>query len=211
MTSTTSTALLYSRTSWFWWLDHPWLISDTFLLETVEASLCYFFVNWFMKLKCPNLLKSLGTLIQENYQSFYPSEPSRILRFDMRHPVASALECCAKKLNTGSFKTLPSTRTPKCETCQLRLIFNFAQPAYFCKASLNTRTHKYETCKLRLIFNFAVPAYFCKTSFWMGKKYSVWKKHECVLALNRIKKILKLHLNFQTSIFEKNIEVVHIR
>ena len=34
---------------------------STFLLEAVEASQCYFFVNWFMKLKCPNLLKSLGT------------------------------------------------------------------------------------------------------------------------------------------------------
>ena len=28
-----------------------------------------------MKLKWPLLLKPLGTIIQENYQSFYPSEP----------------------------------------------------------------------------------------------------------------------------------------
>ena len=40
-----------------------------------------------MKLKCPNLLKPLDTIIQENYQPFYPSEPFRITRFQMRHPV----------------------------------------------------------------------------------------------------------------------------
>ena len=32
-----------------------------FLLEAVEASWCYFLKNWLMKLKCPNLLKPLGT------------------------------------------------------------------------------------------------------------------------------------------------------
>ena len=40
-----------------------------------------------MKLKCPNLLKPLETIIQENYQPFYPSEPIRFTRFQMRHPV----------------------------------------------------------------------------------------------------------------------------
>ena len=41
-----------------------------------------------MKLnKCPNLLKPLATIIQENYQRLYPSEPFRITRFQMRHPV----------------------------------------------------------------------------------------------------------------------------
>ena len=40
-----------------------------------------------MKLKCPNFLKPLDTIIQENYQHFYPTEPFRILRFQMRHPV----------------------------------------------------------------------------------------------------------------------------
>ena len=58
-----------------------------FLSEVAEASIFYFFKNWLMKLKCPNLLKPLDTIIQENYQPFYPSEPFRILRFQMRHPV----------------------------------------------------------------------------------------------------------------------------
>ena len=62
-----------------------------FLSEAVEDSRCYFFEKWLMKLKCPNLLKPLGTLIQENYRSFYPSEPLRIPRFNMRHPVV--VEC----------------------------------------------------------------------------------------------------------------------
>ena len=46
-----------------------------------------FFQNWLMKLKGPSLLKPLDTIIQENYQTFYPSEPFRITRFQMRHPV----------------------------------------------------------------------------------------------------------------------------
>ena len=58
-----------------------------FLSEAVEASIFYFFKNWWMKLKCPILLKPLDTIIQENYQPFYPSEPFRITRFKMRHPV----------------------------------------------------------------------------------------------------------------------------
>jgi hypothetical protein len=44
-----------------------------------------------MKLKCPNLLKPLDTIIQENHQPFYPSEPFRITRFQMRHPVSKYL------------------------------------------------------------------------------------------------------------------------
>ena len=63
------------------------LILATFLSEAAEASQCYFFENWLMKLKCPILLKPLDTMIQENYWSFYPSEPFRITRFTMRHPV----------------------------------------------------------------------------------------------------------------------------
>ena len=38
-----------------------------FLSEAVEASPGYFFENWFMNLKFPNLLKPLGTTIQQNY------------------------------------------------------------------------------------------------------------------------------------------------
>ena len=44
-----------------------------------------------MKHKHPNLLMPLGTIIQENYWSFYPSEPFRILLFNMRHPVVSPM------------------------------------------------------------------------------------------------------------------------
>ena len=69
------------RKSIFHWYLIP------FLSEAVEASPCYLFQNWLMKLKCPNLLKPLETINQENYQPFYPSEPFRITRFQMRHPV----------------------------------------------------------------------------------------------------------------------------
>ena len=68
------------------------LILALFLLEAVEASRCHFFENWWMKLKCPLLLKPLATIVQENSQSFYPSEPFRIIHFTMRHPVAKCIK-----------------------------------------------------------------------------------------------------------------------
>ena len=114
MSSMTSTASFHHKNYWFWWLDYPWHQYDQywplgmewiiknpifhwyllpFLLEAVEASPSYFFQNWLMKLKCPNLLKPLSTIFQENYQPFCPSEPFRILRFQMRHPVSYYLVC----------------------------------------------------------------------------------------------------------------------
>ena len=63
------------------------LILALFLSEAVEASRCQLFENWWMKLKCPLLLKPLLTIVQENSQSFYPSESFRISHFTMRHPV----------------------------------------------------------------------------------------------------------------------------
>ena len=67
--------------STFYWYLRPCLS------EAVEASLCYFFENWLKKLKCPNLLNTPGTMIQDNYQSFYLSEPFTLACFNMRHPV----------------------------------------------------------------------------------------------------------------------------
>ena len=71
----------------FWWsILQKWTSISHFGVrnqeapEVVEAS-------WFMKLKCPNLLKPLGSINEENYWSFYPSEPFRIIHFNMRHPV----------------------------------------------------------------------------------------------------------------------------
>ena len=64
------------------------LILASFLSEAVENSECYFFENWFMKIKIYNLLKPLGTIIQQNYWSFYPpSELIYFIFFTMRHPV----------------------------------------------------------------------------------------------------------------------------
>ena len=58
-----------------------------FLPDAVEPSRCQFFENWLLKHKCPNLLKPLGTIIQQNYWSFYPSEPFSFVHFNMIHPV----------------------------------------------------------------------------------------------------------------------------
>ena len=81
----------------FWGMDHQksnfLLILALFLSEAVEASWCHFFENWWMKLKCPLLLKPLATIVQENSQSFYLSEPFRIYHFTMRHPVVLHLAC----------------------------------------------------------------------------------------------------------------------
>ena len=42
-----------------------------------------------MKLKCPNPLKPLGTIIQQNYKSSYPSEPFSFVHFNMIYPVSN--------------------------------------------------------------------------------------------------------------------------
>ena len=67
--------------STFYWYLRP------FLSEAVEASLCYFFENWLMKHKSPNLLKPLGTIIHQNSQFYYPSELFSFHHFNVRHPV----------------------------------------------------------------------------------------------------------------------------
>ena len=106
--SMTSTASFHQKNYWFWWLDQPWHQYDQywplfmewtiknpifywylipFLLEAVAVSQCYLFENWLMKLKFPNLLKPLGTLIQQNYWSFNPLEPFYFIHFNMIHPV----------------------------------------------------------------------------------------------------------------------------
>ena len=67
---------IFPKSSWSWWFDHQWHQNDQyqtfcvewiiknpnfywymvlFLSEAVEASLCYFFKNWLVKLKFPNL------------------------------------------------------------------------------------------------------------------------------------------------------------
>ena len=74
----------------------------TFLSEAVEASRCYFFENLWMKLKSPLLLKPRATIVQENFQSFYPSEPFRVSHFTMRHYKKLILDgnICRKKSRT---------------------------------------------------------------------------------------------------------------
>ena len=46
----------HQKFNFYWYLI-------TFLSEAVEASFCYFFGNWVMKLKFPNLLNPLGIII----------------------------------------------------------------------------------------------------------------------------------------------------
>ena len=83
--SMTSTASIHQKFHWSWWLDHPrhpndqyqslfveWIIKSPvfhwylihFLPEAVEASRCYFFKNWSLKLKFPKPLNLLWTIIQ---------------------------------------------------------------------------------------------------------------------------------------------------
>ena len=68
-----------------------WILAP-FLLEAAEASRCYFFENRWKKLKCPNLLKPLETLIKKKYWSFYPSGPFSFDQFTLIHPVGVMLQ-----------------------------------------------------------------------------------------------------------------------
>ena len=84
------------------WYEISGCISATFLLEAVEASLCYFFENWLMKRKCPNLLKTLGTIIQQNYRSFYPSDRFSFVHFNMIHSVSNFLTAPGNPLTSST-------------------------------------------------------------------------------------------------------------
>jgi hypothetical protein len=52
---------LRTKITLFWWFERKSISSEScwilapFLSEAVEASLYYFFENWLIKLKCPNL------------------------------------------------------------------------------------------------------------------------------------------------------------
>ena len=63
--------------------------------EAVEASQCYFFENWLMKHKWATLVNMQLEIYDQNYQSFYPSEPFTLDHIIMRHPVIQdeTLQC----------------------------------------------------------------------------------------------------------------------
>ena len=81
----------------FWWfeknidlgrfLKYHIEIYHLFCQRLLRPADVTFFENLWVKLKCPLLLKPLATIVQENFQSFYPSEPFTLARFKMRHPV----------------------------------------------------------------------------------------------------------------------------
>ena len=121
------------------------LISDTFLSDAVEANWCYFFEKWLMKLKCPNLLKPLGTLIQENYWSFYPSDPSRIPRFNMRHPVEEVL-VYPPIIRVSSKASKRSRGCIKATDCSLLMQY-LLKPQFFQKEKTKARWRKVDCTK----------------------------------------------------------------
>ena len=63
-----------------------------------------FFENQFIRLKFSNLLKPLGTIIQQNYWSFLPLELIYFALFTMRHPVVPVLH---KVVDLDSFLKMP--------------------------------------------------------------------------------------------------------
>ena len=86
-----------------------------------------------MKLKCPLLLKPLVTIVQENFQSFYPSEPFRIIHFTMRHPVCNYIQQATLRQTVLYFLTL------------LNLVIYFEQIFFF---------HQAVQCKMSVFLNF---------------------------------------------------------
>ena len=72
----------------FWIIKYTifyWYLT-LFFSEAVEASRCFFFENWLMKLKCPNLLRPLSRH-HISKKIINPSEPFSYIHFTMIHPV----------------------------------------------------------------------------------------------------------------------------
>ena len=87
------------------WPQPPWkplfvslIIKNPFFLwyfapslsEALEASLWLLYEKYLLKVKCPLLLNMPSKKNQQNYWSFYPSEPFTIAHFNVRHPVSSS-------------------------------------------------------------------------------------------------------------------------
>ena len=133
-----------------------------------------------MKLKCPLLLKPLATIVQENSQSFYPSEPIRISHFTMRHPVIATK--IRQKKNTYSCKYKHGKRfwTPmKIGLAGIPKVCLKRTPWRLLKACL----------KFWHILNAHCSplAMFFESDFDMGEKkrncLSVWQLTTCILSL----------------------------
>ena len=72
---------------WFWKplffseiMKYNFLIFAPFLLEAVEASLCYFFENWCLKLKCPNLRNTQIPSFDLKVVFRWPSRSSKYIK-----------------------------------------------------------------------------------------------------------------------------------
>ena len=113
----TSTASFHPRTSWTWWLDHPWYQNDQywcflldgsskiqfftgiwylFCLRLLRPAYVTFFENWLQISKCHNLRHLKNTLYLSNYQSWYLSEPNYFTHFNMRHPVVLVVQALSE-------------------------------------------------------------------------------------------------------------------
>ena len=149
----------------FYWYLVP------FLSEAVEASLCYFFENWFMKLKCPHLLKPLGTIFQQNYWFFYPSEPFIFVHFNMIHPVCAvkrALDLCKAEFykNVCSQNCLKNALSaPLNLNCKIKIHTYLYYPACLFNTAIQWHSIKCTAYFLYVYIFFSCMCYFDKEYF----------------------------------------------
>ena len=82
-----------------------------FLSEAVEARICHFFKNWFLKLKFHNLRMSEPTSNKFWIGSFYLTESIWKIHFNVRHPVET-LNLTLNYLTTFSFNSKTFLKLP---------------------------------------------------------------------------------------------------
>ena len=63
------------------------------ILFLLEASRYYFFENWLMKIKCPLLMKPLGTIIQKNISVLLPLKVIQFYSFNYKTPCMFRFIC----------------------------------------------------------------------------------------------------------------------
>ena len=81
---TTTSPFLWNRSSKIKFFTNNWY---SFCRRLLRPANVIFFENLLMKHKYPHLLKTLGTINQKKYCSFYPSETIQKVSFEMRYPV----------------------------------------------------------------------------------------------------------------------------
>ena len=150
-----------------------------------------------LKLKCPHLLKPVGTIIQQNYWFFYPSELIYFIFFTMRHPVHRSPNLTVENgwqiyILCGMILSKEKKFTP---------IINVFLPCLLCVL-----------CNLYIFichtYSFAISFSFTKRKNWLGKWKLICYREIRGLSLGHLLHTFKLLYDSKTKSCDRNLPFI---